>query len=369
MKQSLSKDVHVLSFHDQLRLALNPNTDGSNGQLRAPLYLNQLQINNDAEAIAKFLALHSDSETTFRIYQKEFTRLHMWAVLKLGIPLSSLSADHYRQYIKFMTNPDDSWVGPRARIESISWRPFTDKRVYSDNTTIKKAYAGMLTSISCISSFLGWLNKIGYLISNPIYLLRLEFMANPPTSVRDVDKTKYYFDDESYLELQSTLNKMLKDNQTKLHKYQVSKILVALVYFLNASLPEISKATMSNFVLIDNNWYWVICDSKGAESRTILNEEMLKALSEWQLYLGYSTLLIDHKNIPLIPPINVTGRPLYYRGGVGSRRLAMLLQDLIIETTKQIELYNPAKAKRIIHAKSQWLSYTNLRKQNALIKS
>lgn len=369
MSQSLSKDVHVVSFHDQLRLALNPITDGSNGYLRAPHYLNQLQICNDAEAILKFLEIHSKNNTTFRVYQKELTRLQMWSVLKLAMPLSSLNIDHYRQYIKFMTDPDDGWIGPRARIDSVEWRPFTAKRIYSDNSKIKSAFAGILTSISCIQSFLNWLNKIGYLISNPIYLLRLEFISNPPSSVRDADKTKHYFDDVSFLELQTTLDSMPRETKVQIHKYQVSKILVALVYHLDTSLPEISKATMSNFVPIENKWFWVMNNSRGVEEKKLLSEEMLEELSEWQQYLDYSTLVIDKNNIPLIPPVTTTGRPLYSRGGLGDRRLAKLIQGLLTETARQIALTNPAKAKRITHASSRWLVNTKLKKQNTLFKS
>lgn len=356
------------SFQEKLRLALNPQTDGTSGAFRAPLNYKLIAPNNDSEAISEFLEMHTNNDNTFRLYQRELVRLQMWAVLKLGIALSSMTVDNYRDYIRFMSDPDDDWCGPRALKESVEWRPFQPKKYDENQKLILPSLSSLITTIGSISPYIDWLCKGGYLIGNPLFIIKSEFINQNLQTVRNVNKTTHYYDEDSFRVFLNVLESMRKGDSVQIHKYEQSRILISLIYYLNTKLPEISKATMGNFVKIDDKWYWLIAKTKGAVNKIMLDEEMLNNLIRWRLYLQLPALPSVNDAHPIIPFCNNKGKPLYYHGGVGPRRLAVLIQSLVIKTAEEISKIDKDKAQHFLHASSHWLRYTKLRQESQFSK-
>lgn len=360
----LNSDKEVnYSFHEKLRLALNSKTDGTSGAFRAPLNYKLIAPNNDSEAISEFLEIHSNNDTTFRIYQKELVRLQMYAVLKLGIALSSMTLDNYRDYIRFISDPDDDWCGPRALKGSVEWRPFQPKKYDENQKLILPSLSSLMTIIASVSSYIDWLCKGGYLIGNPLFIIKSEFINHNPQTVRNVNKTTHYYDENSFRVFLDVLEGMPKGSPAQIHKYEQSRILISLIYYLNLKLPEISKATMGNFVKVDDKWYWLMTKTKGAIRKIMLEEEMLNNLIRWRLYLHLPALPSVNDAHPIIPFCNLNGEPQYYRDGLGPRMLATLIQSLVKKTAEEISKTNKEKAQHFLNASSHWVRYTKLRQE------
>lgn len=365
----LNNDKEVkYSFQERLRLALNPQTDGTSGAFRAPLNYKLIAPNNDSEAISEFLKMHANNDTTFRIYQKELTRLQMWAVLKLGIALSSMTVDNYREYIRFMSDPDDDWCGLRARKGSVEWRPFQPKKYDENQKLILPSVTSLMTAIGSMSPYIDWLCKGGYLIGNPLFIIKSEFINQNPQTVRNVDKTTYYYDEDSFRVFLNVLENMPKGSPAQIHKYEQSRILISLIYYLNAKIPEISNATMGNFVKVDDKWYWMLPKTKGAVSKIMLVEELLNNLIRWRLYLRLPALPTVNDTHPIIPFCNKNREPLYYHGGLSPRTLTTLIQTLVIKTAEEISKIDKDKAQHFLHASSHWVRYTKLRHETQFSK-
>lgn len=368
MKRFSTRANESDSFQGVFLSSITPELDGSLGKFRAPKRYKLITPSNDLEAVSAFLLTHSHSAQTYRAYEKELTRLHMWAVMKAGIALSSMSLDHYRNYIKFMSEPDDDWCGDRAPIGTSDWRPFQAKKYDANDKLIKPSISSLMTAIGSINPFIDWLCKGGYLIGNPLSIIKAEFINKNPPTVRDVDRNSNYFDNDSFVSLKQTLDSMPRESISDIHEYEVKRILLSLIYNLNAKTAEISSAKMSNFIKVDGKWYWIVERKKAKVDSILLNEEMLNNLKRWRLYLHLSELPDRSDKLPLLPPVNKCFKPMYYRGGLGPRRITGLLRELILATSASISITNPDKASRLHYATSHWLRYTKLRETANLQK-
>lgn len=368
MKPYSIRATELNSLQEFFLSSITPELDGSSGKFRAPKKFKLITPSNDFEAVAAFLQMHSHSAHTHRAYEKELTRLHMWAVMKAGIALSSMSLDHYRNYIKFMGDPDDDWCGPRATIGTQDWRPFQPKKYDANHKLVKPPISSLMTAVRSISSFIDWLCKGGYLIGNPLSIIKAEFINKTHPTTRDVDRNSNYFDNESFVSLKQTLDAMPRESIWDIHEYEVKKLLLSLIYNLNAKTAEISSAKMSNFIEVGGKWYWIVERKKSNVDSMMLNEEMLNNLKRWRLHLHLSELPDRSDTLPLLPPVNKYCTPLYYRGGLRPRRLTQLLRELIVATSESIARTNTEKALQLQYATSHWLRYTKLREKANLQK-
>lgn len=368
MKRFSIRATESNSLQEVFLSSITPELDGSSGKFRAPKKFKLITPSNDLEAVSAFLLMHSHSAHTHRAYEKELTRLHMWAVMKAGIALSSMSLDHYRNYIKFMSEPDDDWCGQRATIGTSDWRPFQPKKYDENHKLIKPSISSLMTTVASINPFIDWLCKGGYLIGNPLSIIKAEFINKNPPTVRDIDKNSHYFDNESFVSLNEILELMPRESHSDIHEYELKRILLSLVYNLNAKTTEISCAKMSNFIGVNGKWYWLVERKKSKVDSILLNENMLANLKRWRLYLQLPALPDRGDTTPLLPPVNKLYKPLYYRGGLSPRRVTQSLRELILATTESIAKTNPEKALRLHHATSHWLRYTKLREMANLQK-
>ncbi|MDP3608070.1 MAG: hypothetical protein Q8R74_03250 [Methylophilus sp.] len=368
MKRFSIRDAKSNSFQEVFLSSITPELNGSSGRFRAPKKYKLITPSNDFEAISAFLLMHSHSANTFRAYEKQLTRLHMWAVMKAGIALSSMTLEHYRNYIKFMSEPDDDWCGPRTTIGTSGWRPFQPKKYDANNNLIKPPISSLITAIATINSFIDWLCNGGYLIGNPLKIIKSEFINKNPPTTREVDRNSNYFDKNSFISLKQTLESMPRQTIWDIHNYEVKRILLSLIYNLNAKTAEISSAKMSNFIEVNGKWYWIL-DRKNINVDSIsLNKEMLDNLKRWRLHLHLSELPDRNDMMPLLPPVNKSCKPLHCRGGLGPRRITDLLRELILATSKTIAITNPDKALQLQFATSHWIRYTKLREIASLKK-
>lgn len=368
MKRISKKENESNSFHEIFYSILTAELDGSLGKYRAPQEFKLIAPSNDVEAVTLFLKMHSQNAHTYRVYEREITRLHMWAVMKAGIALSSMSLDHYRSYINFMSEPDDEWCGNRAPLGTPNWRPFQPKKYDANNQLIKPSISSLITAIGTINPFLDWLCKGGYLIGNPLSIIKSEFLNREPKTVRKVDKNSNYFDCESFNKLKKTLQSLPRQTTKEKHEYELKKILLSLIYSLNTKTSEISRAKMSNFTKVNGKWYWFVQREKSKEDSVLLNKEMLESLVRWRLHLNLSELPESNDNYPLIPPVNKSYEPMLYKGGLSTRRITGLLRELILTTSESIAKTNPDKAAHIQSATSHWIRYTKLREKVSLQK-
>lgn len=84
------------------------------------------------DAIRAWLAEYTNSEKTYRNYQKEAERFLLWAVIERHKPLSSITADDLLAYSDFLMilslrNDGGRKLARRGQRYSQHWKPFVGK--------------------------------------------------------------------------------------------------------------------------------------------------------------------------------------------------------------------------------------------------
>jgi site-specific recombinase XerD len=100
---------------------------------------------------------------TQRSYRKEAERLLLWAVLIQGKALSSLEAEDLRSYAGFLTQPPQTWCGPRSHPRwSPKWRPLEGPLSASAHRQALVILHGLFQ----------YLNRAGWTEGNPVAEIR-----------------------------------------------------------------------------------------------------------------------------------------------------------------------------------------------------
>lgn len=330
---------------DISRFEENEALNGSHGLYRSEKGKKSISANNDFEAISAFLHEYTDRPTTHRNYAKEAERLHIWALIHLKKPLSSMTHDDFSQYVEFMKHPSAAWCGKKAYKNTKAWRPFLSGL---SDPAIKTATAGL-------NSMFNWLCNAGYLSGNPLGLIRKK-----NSSVSD-KKVERFLDDDMFSALLRTIESYpIRDEKDRYQNERIRFILSAFI-MLGARVSELSNAKMNDFHKESAGWYWEVTGKGAKYGKVAMPPDMLKALMRWRAALGLRPAPKTSDSMPAVPFVNNKCEPLFDKDGISARRINQILKGFFESAALELKRGGQIdSADRLAQASAHWLRHTSI---------
>lgn len=116
---------------------------------------------SDAALILAWVKARARSEATAQSYQRELNRYAGWLSQRRGWPqgraLTRAGSEDCADYVAFLHDIPDVYIGVRARADSAQWRPFGGKLTA----------ASQKQALVIINAFYVWIHRKGYIPHNP----------------------------------------------------------------------------------------------------------------------------------------------------------------------------------------------------------
>ena len=353
-----------ISFRDKLSAALNSSNDGSKGKFRASDDRSLVALETDADAIKAFLTQGVSSPATRRMYEKEAERLQFWAVLCLNKAVSDMDMNDFDQYVKFLRQPDISWVARQKFPKtSVSWRPFV--RAIEHEKPVALSENALLAAISALNTMMTWFVDSGYLTGNPLGLVRKKMKHSVRHDAHE-DKVDRFLNDEIVSNIKTVIMAMPKEDKRQEMHYERSRFIFSMFIMLGPRISELSRSLMMDFRKEDSGWFWKVIGKGSKGAKVAVPDDMLDALAHWRKILKLpSALPIGNDTTPVIPVLNKSGTPLLHKPGMSARRINEILKDIFKMTiahirTSQSGQSSEEKILYLSHASAHWLRHTSI---------
>lgn len=318
---------------------------GEEGGNRAPGYITQqIDANNDLQAIESWLAEFTDSPHTHRNYRKESERLLLWSLIERGKPLSSLTRDDLRGYQNFLLNPQPNhrWCGPRTLRQDPCWKPFEGPL----------SPASAAHAITIINALFSYLVEAGYLAGNPLGLLRRKLRPKRDKTTL----TERFLDESLWQEVLHYIEGLPKTSSRKKKEYERIRFLFYLLYLLAPRVSEISQTKMSSFQQVRGKWWWKVT-GKGQKTHLIpVNDSMLDALMRYRQFYELSPLPEVNEATSLFMSLNG-------KQGITSNMIYRLVKKVFLDCAAQLEQSRPDFASKLKQASTHWMRHTSITHQ------
>lgn len=347
---------------DELREHLPPDLDGSNGVNRANVAGLQINAKNDYEAIQAFLSEYDQSAGTCRQYTRECERLMLWSFHECKKPISSLTRQDFEGYMTFLMDPQPSiqWCGPKHRRTKPEWRPFVGPLEES----------AVFGAVAALNSLMSYLVDAGYLMGNPLGLIRQRRRKMGAISsvgekqdkavaqrglVEDENaKVERFFDDSMWSAINAAVEAMKSPDPEKNHDYERARFVCAFLYLLAPRVHEMETHTMNCFREVRGLWWWHVVGKGSKVARTPIPEDMLTAIARYRLSLGLTAMPDRNDSSPLLRSTRFPGK------GITARWLNMLLKDIFARAGSYLPEGMEWKAEKLKSASAHWGRHTGI---------
>jgi site-specific recombinase XerD len=327
------------------RLLIPLELNGSHGSNRAPAdRIRQIAAENDMQAIETWLSEFHDSPQTVRHYRKEAERLLLWSLIERRKAFSSLTREDCLAYEDFLADPQprELWCGPKAMRFSSDWRPFLGPLRVSS----------IRTALLVLNSLFSYLVKAGYLSGNPLALLKRRGRKGTPLQ-QNVER---YLEHDQWQTLMETVETLPRESDRQQAHYERIRFLVALLYLLSPRVNEVASSTMGSFVEIRGRWWWQVVGKGAREARVPVNQDMIKALQRYRLFMGLSLMPEPGENKPLLMSIKGTS-------GITDNMIYRIIKDLVAQAADTLEAVDAYKATQLRRASTHWFRHTSITHQ------
>jgi site-specific recombinase XerD len=320
------------------RLSLEPALDGTFGSNRNTGNGLLINADNDLEALNSWLEEFEDSPQTYRNYRKEIERLLLWSLLSLNKPFSSLNRDDLRTYQTFLASPTPAsqWCGPRQPRHSEKWRPFMGPLSESSQHQ----------ALVVIGAAFGYLSDAGYLLGNPVKLLRRkQAKTNAKATVERFLEHELW--DYVWQFIEELPEISLRERE---HKARI-RFLFHLLYLLGPRVSEVSNLQMSDFRQSRGKWWCYILGKGNKREKIPVNDSMLSALIDYRRFLDLSDLPGLEENSPVLRNIKGTQ-------GITSNMIYRIVKQVFKQAADKIEDEKPECAFKLRKASTHWMRHT-----------
>lgn len=335
-------------------LTIPPELDGKSGVNRADPVRLQITANTDADAIRCFLTEYDRSPGTYRIYQRECERLLLWSLIDCGKPLSSLNRQDFEGYLNFLADPQPAalWCGPKAERITERWRPFVGPLSES----------AVLTAMAAINSLMSYLVDAGYLLGNPLGLIRqrrrkMSAEVSGPlravASTEEVDKIERFLDTQMWQAVTDAIEAMPKDAERGRDEYERARFIAATLYMLAPRAGELESHRMNSFREERGLWWWYVVGKGGKKAKVPVADDMLQALIRYRKYLGLTAVPRRDDETPLLVSVK-NGSP------ITARRLNQILKKIFNAAADLLPDDAEHKKEKLRAASAHWGRHTGI---------
>lgn len=319
-------------------LQLSAELDGTHGTNRNTGKGLLIDAHNDLEALNSWLEEFKDSPQTYRNYRKEIERLLLWSLLVLNKPFSSLNRDDLRKYAEFLASPTptDQWCGPRRPRHSKEWRPFLGPLSESSRHQ----------ALVVIGAAFGYLSDAGYLLGNPVKLLRRKQAKS--TNKNTVER---FLEQELWQYVWNFIEKLPeKSLREREHKARI-RFLFHLLYLLGPRVSEVANLQMSDFRESRGKWWCYILGKGNKRDKVPVNDSMLSALIDYRRFLDLSDLPQQDENTSVL-------RSVKGNQGISSNMIYRIVKKIFNQTAESLETDMPDYAFKLKRASTHWMRHT-----------
>jgi site-specific recombinase XerD len=319
-------------------LQMGSELDGTHGTNRNTGNGLLIDAHNDLEALNSWLEEFKDSPQTYRNYRKEIERLLLWSLLVLNKPFSSLNRDDLRAYEAFLAcpTPAEQWCGPRRPRHSDEWRPFLGPLSESSRHQ----------ALVVIGAAFGYLSDAGYLLGNPVKLLRRKKAksTNKNTVERFLEQELWNYVWEF---IEGLPEQSLRERE---HKARI-RFLFHLLYLLGPRVSEVANLQMSDFRESRGKWWCYILGKGNKRDKVPANESMLSALIDYRRFLDLSDLPTLDENTPVL-------RSVKGSQSISSNMIYRIVKKIFNQAADSIEFEKPEYAFKLRKASTHWMRHT-----------
>lgn len=332
---------------------------GDKGINRAPTSSLQIAATTDLEALSVFLMEYSGSSGTYRIYRRECERLFLWVWAEVNKPVSSLNRQDFEQYLQFLSNPSPPaiWCGPKSPKASPQWRPFVGP--LSDSA--------ILTAIAAVNSLMSYLVDAGYLLGNPLGLIRqrrnkLKSQPNtnpdsktsrPAWSPDDGGSVERFLDAQMWEATTAAIEAMPEETSMAKDKKERLRFICSFLYLLAPRAGELETMRMNSFRESRGLWWWHVKGKGQKVAKVPVPDDMLAALVRYRKHLGLSAVPTPSDETPLLISVR-TGKP------ITARRLNQLLKELFSHAAQLLPPDAEHKKEKLASASAHWGRHTGI---------
>lgn len=328
--------------------------DGSHGENRADSARLQIHAHSDADAIRCFLDEYDRSPGTCRIYKRECERLLLWSLIDCGKPLSSLNRQDFEGYLNFLADPQPAtvWCGPKVERVSDRWRPFVGPLSES----------AVLTAMAAINSLMRYLVDAGYLLGNPLGLIRqrrrkmsADTAGSPRaiTTTEEVEKVERFLDEQMWQAVTSAIEAMPRDAERGRDEYERARFIAATLYMLAPRAGELESHRMNSFREERGLWWWHVVGKGGKKAKVPVADDMLQALVRYRKHLGLSAVPRRDDTTPLLVSVK-NGSP------ITARRLNQILKKIFFAAAELLPDEAEHKKEKLRAASAHWGRHTGI---------
>lgn len=334
---------------------LAPRLAGVDGANRASAERRQIDAHDDLQALTCFLAEYDRSPGTARIYQRECERLILWAVHECDKPLSSLTRQDFEGYLNFLADPQPAqrWCGPKANRQSAAWRPFVGPLNES----------ALLTAIAAINSLMSYLVDAGYLVGNPLGLIRqrrrkLAMEAAPGGSATAAARdsplsVERFLDADMWSAVSRAVEALPRQTDAQRDEYERQRFICAILYMLAPRAGELETHRMNSFQEERGLWWWNVIGKGAKRARIPVPDDMIQALVRYRKHLGLSAMPRRNDATPLLVGLRD-------RAPISARRLNQILKRLFARAADLLPPELAHKAEKLRLASAHWGRHTGI---------
>lgn len=330
-------------------------------------------VEADFNHALNFLKSYNGSVGTFNSYRREAERLLQWCWHIKELTLPELKRDDIEQYVRFCQHPPKSWISTKKvnryieeqgmRIPNSKWRPFVANISKSDRKQgatpsideFNLSQGAIQEIFAILSTFFNFLIAEEYLLSNPVALIRQKSKfvrkRQQHTPIRRLSLIQW----DAVLDAAESL--AAQDPE----KHERTRFILSILFGMYLRISELAASdrwipSMNDFAKDSNDHWWFTTVGKGNKERQIaVSDALLKSLTRWRRFLGFTALPSPSDNSPLIPKIRGTG-PMSDTAPI--RRLVQVCFDLAAEKLRLNNQFEEADS--LGAATVHWLRHTGI---------
>lgn len=347
----------VSPFAPLERLQVPAELDGRHGRFRAPRASRLLEADDDASAIAAWLASKAPAggaeraeparlSATQLIYRREAERLLLWSLLENRTALSSLTIEDCTRFRGFLLDPPVRWCGPRAAPRwSAAWRP-----IEGPLSPRSVAFA-----LGVLHNLFKFLVSVGYLAANPwAAVLPPVATAKGPDAGRALTAAQWQFVAEQLATLPVTAATM----RLRVALDLLIESGIRLSELVGATTGALTWRTLAQPPEAPHSGWWLTVLGKGGQVRQV------PVSQAWIDLLGCSLqrrgLPADLRQAPDVPLLGSAARHADATTGVSAGVFHAPLKAFFADCAQHLAASNPQGAARLRRASTHWLRHTSI---------